>query len=193
MKNLLIAVTALATLASAPAFAQSVTVNAQQGTLSYGGSAAATCSVLANAPSIISLGALTTGAGTFNSSAVDALSGTYGSTIICNGAGTVLAMTANQIVGSVGVPNGAPVAFTNQINYKSTLGIVSGGYAQNPVSSTVLLSDATGGSGATRTIGLLMSDISFQLSDAQLPAGASILVASNNYSGSTTITLTPGV
>jgi hypothetical protein len=187
MKNLLIAVTALATLASAPAFAAP-----QTGTITYTGTVAAACSAVSPTTATIALGALSTGVGAFNASVVNALSGNYGATITCNGAGTTIAMTANQITGSVSVPSGAPAAFANQINYDATLGIVSGGYAQNPASPGVLVTDSTGGLGASQAVGLLMSNISFDLDNAALPSGASVLVA-GNYSGSTTITLTPGI
>jgi hypothetical protein len=185
MKNLLIAATALATLASAPAFAQ------QTGTVTFTGTVAAACTAVSPTTATIPLGALSTGVGAFNASVVNNAGGAYGSTITCNGAGTKLDMTANQITGSVGVPSGAPAIFTNQIDYTAELETVGTGYAQSPAAPGVLVSDTTGGSGGSQTVGLLSTNVLLDLSGAALPSGASVLVA-GNYTGSVTITLTPG-
>jgi type 1 fimbria pilin len=187
MKNLLIATAVLATLASAPAFANTAP---QNGTVTFTGTVAAACSAVSPTTATIPLGALSNGVGTFLPGVVDSAGGTYTSSITCNGAGTKLQMTANQITGSVSVPVGAPAAFTNQIDYKAELETVGTGYAQSPESAGVLVSDATGGTGGSQTIGLLMSNVALDLSDATI--GAATTLVAGNYTGSVTITLTPG-
>jgi hypothetical protein len=197
MKNLLIAATALATLASAPAFAQTLANPAatagpaQNGTVTYAGRVNAFCSAVTPTTALIQLGDLSNATGAFVPGAVNGAGGAYGATITCNGANTSLAMTANQITNPLVSldANALAAGFTNTIDYTATLAKVgSTSYVQNP---TAILSDATGGSGASRVVGLVRSNISLTLSGAALASGNTLVAG--NYSGTTTFTLTPGV
>jgi hypothetical protein len=188
MKNFLIAATALATLASAPAFAQ-----VQSGTIKIKGSVGASCTVIPTTSVPVDLGDISTGVGELNAALVNSIGGNYGSRITCNGVGTKVGLSANKITGDVPVPLNAPTIFTNTVNYTAALEIVGTGYVQTPSAPGVIISDSSTATTPDQTVGLIWTNVRLNVSDAALPTGATTLVASEDYNGSIDITLTPDV
>jgi hypothetical protein len=191
MKNLIIAATALATLASAPAFAQVTTAPATAtATVTFTGNVTAACSVT-NATAAVNLGTLTTGVGALNASAVNIAFPAVVAPITCNGAGTKVQVTANQITrnGPSLITTAATIAgFTDAIDYTATIGLT--GYSSAGVTTIV---DATSTLSSPETVGFLsLSGGTLTLSGASLPGTATTLIA-GPYTGSVGVTIAPGV
>jgi hypothetical protein len=191
MKNLLIAATALATLASAPAFAQVTTApGSATATVTFTGNVAAACSVT-NATATAPLGNLTTGVGTLNAAAVNIAFPAVVAPVVCNGAGTQVQVTANQITrnGPSLITAAATAAgFADAIDYTATVALT--GFSSAAVSS---IADSTSTLSSPTTVGLLaLTGGSLTLSGAALPGTATTLIA-GGYTGSVGVTIVPGV
>jgi hypothetical protein len=182
MKNLLIAATALATLASTPAFAQ------QTETVELTAIMGAACTAGPVGGTSIPLGDITGGnPGELDESKVNVTIGSLGQNIVCNGVNTKLSVQAgallNQDVGSL--PAGAAAAgFSRAVDFTATIDLV--GYTSG--ADTVSDSSAAAGDEEV-TVGLMDADGTLTLSLAEIKGGDKLIAGA--YSGDVTITLTP--
>jgi hypothetical protein len=173
-------------LCAAPAIAQ------ETGSITIGGTAPAACSA-SGAFINIALGNLLEAPGSgLKASAVNGKTATNTTALFCNGVNSTLSLTANTIVASAPLPGGAAAAgFTNQVNFRATATLLSGGYSSDAITATDL-SDTTATAGTPDLIGLLAAPVStlqITLSEASLPGTATFLIADNNYAGSVTLTI----
>jgi hypothetical protein len=178
-------VTAISVL-SAPALAQPT------GVVTLGGNAPAVCSASGTFVPINLGNLIDIGTGGLKASQVNNKTANNASALFCNGVNSTLALTANSLVATGPLPPGAASAgFTNQVNYRATASLLTGGYSSDSIAATDT-SDTTSTAGTPDLIGLLAAPVNtlqITLSDATLPSGANFLVADPAYTGSITLTI----
>jgi hypothetical protein len=173
-------------LSATPAMAQ------QTGSITIGGNAPAACSASGTFVNIALGNLVDMPGGGLKFSAVNGKTATNTTALFCNGVNSTLSLTANTIVASAPLPSGAATAgFANQVNYRATATLLSGGYSSDAITATDE-SDITATPGTPDLIGLLAAPVNtlqITLSDASLPGTAVYPIADNNYSGSVTLTI----
>jgi hypothetical protein len=178
--HLFFAATASALLISSAAFAQAP--------INMNGNISPNCTVLTLAPTSVDLGTISdpTAPGALDASKVNGATASVTPSITCNGGGTTLSIDADPLQGPTLPTNATGSGFSNLVNYTATINKVATGFVQNMPAG---ISNSTTAAGASSgTVGLIASTFSVNLSGA---AAAGILIA-GGYSGSVTITLTPG-
>jgi hypothetical protein len=173
-------------LLSAPAMAQ------QTGEVTITGNAPAACSA-SGAFIPIGLGNLVdAGTGGLKASQVNNKTASNTSALFCNGVNSTLALTASSLLANAPLPAGAATAgFANQVNFRATASLLTGGYSSDTITATDL-SDTTLTAGSPDVIGLLAAPVNtlqITLTEAGLPSGATFLMANPAYAGSVTLTI----
>jgi hypothetical protein len=182
MKNLLIAATALATLASAPAFAQ------QTETIDLTANVTASCTAGPTGGFTVPLGDITgSGVGTLDTTKVNKNLGSLAGPIVCNGVNSKLSVQAgaltNQDAGALPAGSGA-AGFSRTVDFKATINLT--GYASGATS----VADSSTTAGDTEvTVGLISSGGNLVLSDSVIKNGTTLIAG--DYAGDVVITLTP--
>jgi hypothetical protein len=187
MKNFLIAATALATLASAPAFAAP-----QTETIAFTGTMNATCTAGPTGGTSVPLGNISgSGVGALDASKVNVTLGSLGSNIECNGAGTKLSIQAGVLenLSVTSLPAGSGAAgFSREVDFTATIDTTGLGYTSGVDS----VSDSSTLAASTEVVvGLTDTDASLTLSLAAIKGGDKLIAG--NYRGQVQLTLTPGV
>jgi hypothetical protein len=182
----LFATTTVLVLLSAPAMAQ------QTGQVAISGSAPAVCSASGTFINITLGNLIDTANGGLKASQVNGKTAKNSSGLFCNGVNSTLSLTASSLTAGASLPTGAASAgFANQVTFRATASLVTGGYSSDAVTATDL-SDTTSSAGTPDLIGLLAAPVNtleITLTEAALPGSATFLMADGAYSGSVTLTI----
>jgi hypothetical protein len=193
MKIVAVAPIFLSLFVSAHVHAQdgAVSLAPESGEVTVGGFVNATCTASGTFDSISVGNLLDNTTGGLRASQVNNKKAQNTSFLICNGVNSTLTVTANSLVSSGVLPAGAAArGFTNQVQYRATAALLSGGYSSDAIVATDV-SDTIAITGAPDRIGLLAAPVNtleITLSDAALPSGATFLLGDANYAGSVTLT-----
>jgi hypothetical protein len=186
MKSLFTTTLIATAFIGAPALAQQ-TVNVE-----ISGSAAASCSASGSFANIALGNLVETSTGGLRATQVNNKKAQNTSALFCNGVNSTLSLTANSLVAAASLPAGAASAgFTNQVQFRATASLLSGGYSSDTITATDV-SDTTASAGASDVIGLLAAPVNtleITLTEAALPVGSTFLMADPSYTGSVTLTI----
>lgn len=143
----------------------------------------------------VDVGDMRNTAGGLNAAVINGRTSTNVGQIFCNGANSELTVEAAPIVTAAAIPAAAAAqGFVGRVNYTATASVTAAALATSGVSASD--TSTSDGPGAPDPVGLLVApsgSFVVTLSAAALPSGGSFLIAANDYQGSVTLRLTPGV